>query len=47
MELRALFEQGLAAQRAGRLGDAEKLYRQVLRACCERPSSRNAQRMLQ
>jgi predicted O-linked N-acetylglucosamine transferase (SPINDLY family) len=32
MDLRRLFEQGLASQRAGKLGDAEKLYRQVLRA---------------
>ena len=32
MDLRGLFEQGLAAQRAGRLAEAEKLYRQVLRA---------------
>ncbi len=32
MELRALFEQGLAAHGAGRLADAERLYRQVLRA---------------
>jgi predicted O-linked N-acetylglucosamine transferase (SPINDLY family) len=32
MDLRRLFEQGLAAQRAGRLAEAEKLYRQVLRA---------------
>ena len=32
MDLRQQFEQGLAAQRAGRLGDAEKAYRQVLRA---------------
>src|ERR1700722_4500322 len=31
MDLRRLFEQGLAAQRAGKLGEAEKLYRQVLR----------------
>lgn len=31
MDLRLLFEQGLAAQRAGRLADAEKLYRQMLR----------------
>jgi protein O-GlcNAc transferase len=32
MELRQLFEQGLAAHRAGRLDQAEKLYRQVLHA---------------
>jgi predicted O-linked N-acetylglucosamine transferase (SPINDLY family) len=32
MELRQLFEQGMAAHRAGRLDQAEKLYRQVLRA---------------
>jgi predicted O-linked N-acetylglucosamine transferase (SPINDLY family) len=32
MELRRLFEQGVAAHRAGRLDQAEKLYRQVLRA---------------
>ncbi|HWU54810.1 MAG TPA: tetratricopeptide repeat protein [Rhizomicrobium sp.] len=32
MELRQLFEQGLAAHRAGRLAQAEQLYRQVLRA---------------
>ena len=32
MELRQLFEQGVAAHRAGRLDQAEKLYRQVLRA---------------
>jgi len=32
MELRALFEQGLAAHAAGRLAEAEKLYRQLLRA---------------
>jgi predicted O-linked N-acetylglucosamine transferase (SPINDLY family) len=32
MELRGLFEQGLAAHGAGRLADAERLYRQVLRA---------------
>jgi len=32
MELRQLFEQGLAAHRTGRLAEAEKLYRQVLRA---------------
>jgi len=33
--LRQLFEQGLAAHRAGRLDQAEKLYRQVLRADAE------------
>jgi predicted O-linked N-acetylglucosamine transferase (SPINDLY family) len=32
MELRQLFEQGMAAHRAGRLDQAEKFYRQVLRA---------------
>ena len=32
MDLRQQFEQGLAAQRAGRLTEAEKAYRQVLRA---------------
>jgi len=32
MELRALFEQGQAAHGAGRLAEAERLYRQVLRA---------------
>ena len=32
MDLRRLFEQGLAAHRAGRLAEAEKVYRQVLRA---------------
>ncbi len=32
MQLRQLFEQGMAAHRAGRLDQAEKLYRQVLRA---------------
>ena len=32
MELRQLFEQGVAAHRAGRLDQAEKLYRQILRA---------------
>ena len=32
MELRQLFEQGLAAHRAGRLTQAESVYRQVLRA---------------
>jgi protein O-GlcNAc transferase len=32
MELRQLFEQGVAAHRAGRLDHAEKLYREVLRA---------------
>jgi len=32
MDLRQLFEQGVAAHRAGRLGQAETLYRQVLRA---------------
>jgi predicted O-linked N-acetylglucosamine transferase (SPINDLY family) len=32
MALRALFEQGLAAHAAGRLAEAEKLYRQLLRA---------------
>jgi predicted O-linked N-acetylglucosamine transferase (SPINDLY family) len=32
MELRQLFEQGVAAHRAGRLDKAEELYRQVLRA---------------
>jgi len=32
MDLRQLFEQGLAAHRAGRLDQAEKLYRQILRA---------------
>jgi protein O-GlcNAc transferase len=32
MELQQLFEQGVAAHRAGRLDQAEKLYRQVLRA---------------
>jgi predicted O-linked N-acetylglucosamine transferase (SPINDLY family) len=32
MELRQLFEQGVAAHRAGRLDQAEDLYRQVLRA---------------
>jgi predicted O-linked N-acetylglucosamine transferase (SPINDLY family) len=32
MALRELFEQGLAAQRAGKLAQAEKLYRQMLRA---------------
>jgi predicted O-linked N-acetylglucosamine transferase (SPINDLY family) len=32
MELRQLFEQGMAAHRVGRLDQAEKLYRQVLRA---------------
>lgn len=32
MDLRQLFEQGLAAHRAGRLDQAEKSYRQVLRA---------------
>ncbi|HVW72856.1 MAG TPA: tetratricopeptide repeat protein [Rhizomicrobium sp.] len=32
MDLRPLFEQGLAAHRAGRLDQAEKLYRQILRA---------------
>jgi protein O-GlcNAc transferase len=32
MELRQLFEQGLAAHRAGNLVQAEKLYRQMLRA---------------
>jgi protein O-GlcNAc transferase len=31
MELRQLFEQGVAAHRAGRLEQAEKLYRQILR----------------
>jgi protein O-GlcNAc transferase len=32
MELRQLFEQGLAAHRAGKLAEAEKAYRQILRA---------------
>jgi protein O-GlcNAc transferase len=32
MDLRQLFEQGVAAHHAGRLDQAEKLYRQVLRA---------------
>ena len=32
MELRQLFEQGVAAHRAGRLDQAEQFYRQVLRA---------------
>lgn len=32
MDLRPLFEQGLAAHRAGRLDQAETLYRQILRA---------------
>jgi predicted O-linked N-acetylglucosamine transferase (SPINDLY family) len=32
MDLRQLFEQGVAAYRAGRLDQAEKLYRQVLKA---------------
>src|SRR5882757_2781062 len=32
MELRQLFEQGVAAHRAGNLVQAEKLYRQMLRA---------------
>jgi protein O-GlcNAc transferase len=32
MELRQLFEQGMAAHRAGRLDQAEKFYRQMLRA---------------
>src|SRR6478752_387590 len=32
MELRQLFEQALAAHQAGRLAQAEQLYRQVLRA---------------
>src|SRR4051812_43246811 len=32
MELRQLFEQGLALHRAGRLDQAEAAYRQVLRA---------------
>ncbi len=32
MELRELFEQGVAAQRAGRLDQAEAAYRQMLRA---------------
>src|SRR5471030_2861554 len=32
MELRQLFEQGVAAHRAGNLAQAEKLYRQLLRA---------------
>src|SRR5665213_2571687 len=32
MELRQLFEQGVAAHRAGRHEQAEKAYRQVLRA---------------
>ncbi|HEX4273150.1 MAG TPA: tetratricopeptide repeat protein, partial [Rhizomicrobium sp.] len=31
MDLRQLFEQGLAAHRAGRLDQAERLYRQILR----------------
>ena len=32
MALRALFEQGVTAHRAGNLAQAEKLYRQLLRA---------------
>ena len=32
MDLRAIFEQGMAAHRAGKLAQAENLYRQVLRA---------------
>src|SRR6185437_2999768 len=32
MDLRRLFEQGLAAHQAGRFAEAEGLYRQVLRA---------------
>ncbi len=32
IELRLLFEQGLAAQRAGNLAQAKQLYRQILRS---------------
>ncbi len=32
MDLRAIFEQGVAAHRAGKLAQAENLYRQILRA---------------
>ena len=32
MDLRAIFEQGVAAHRAGKLAQAESLYRQILRA---------------